>query len=93
MVRIWEYDVPEESRAEFERRYGDAGDWAQLFSTSPGFRGTELFASLSRQGRYVTVDHFTDTAAWERFLAENADDYRRLDVTTSALTTHERELV
>ena len=92
MVRVWEYDVPEESRAEFERRYGAAGDWALLFSASPGFLGTELFASLSVSGRYVTVDRFADRAAWEHFLADHADTYQRLDETCESLTTDEREL-
>jgi len=92
MVRVWEYDVPEESRAEFERRYGAEGDWAQLFSSSDGFRGTELFASLDNPGRYLTVDRFTDQDAWRAFLAEHGDAYRRLDQATEALTTEEREL-
>ena len=60
MVRVWEYDVPETSRTEFERTYGAAGDWVQLFLSSDGFRGTELFVSLSDPGRYLTVDRFTD---------------------------------
>ena len=59
MVRVWEYDVPETSRAEFERTYGAAGDWVELLS-SDGFRGTELFVSLSDPGRCLTVDRFTD---------------------------------
>jgi heme-degrading monooxygenase HmoA len=92
MVRVWEYDVPEASRAEFERIYGDTGDWAQLFSASDGFRGTELFASLHNPGLYLTVDRFTDETAWRAFLAEHGDAYRRLDEATAALTTDEREL-
>ena len=92
MVRVWEYDVPEESRAEFERRYGAEGDWAQLFSSSDGFRGTELFASLDNPGRYLTVDRFTDQDAWRAFLSAHGDAYRLLDQATEALTTDEREL-
>ena len=92
MVRVWEYDVPETSRAEFERTYGAGGDWAQLFSSSEGFRGTELFASLSVPGRYLTVDRFTDELSWRTFLADHRDAYARLDATTEGLTTNEREL-
>jgi heme-degrading monooxygenase HmoA len=92
MVRVWEYDVPEASRAEFERVYGTDGGWAQLLSSSDGFRGTELFASLSHPGRYLTVDRFTDEDAWRAFLAEHRAAYDRLDAATEALTTDEREL-
>lgn len=92
MIRVWEYDVPEASRAEFVRRYGADGDWAQLFASSAGFRGTELFASLSDPGRYLTVDRFTDEDAWRAFMAEHGDAYRRLDEATEGLTTGQREL-
>ena len=92
LVRVWEYDVPEGSRDEFERVYGADGDWARLFSSSSGYAGTELFASLSTPGRYVTVDRFSDDAAWEAFLAKRWDAYVRLDEQTAGLTTAERAL-
>ena len=92
MVRVWEYDVPETSRAEFERTYGAAGDWVQLFSSSDGFRGTELFVSLSDPGRYLTVDRFTDEGAWRAFLTEHRNAYACLDAATKGLTTDECEL-
>ena len=92
MVRVWEYDVPETSRAEFEQTYGAAGDWAQLFSASDGFRGTELFVSLSDPGRFLTVDRFIDAGAWRAFLIEHRVAYHRLDGAAEALTTDEREL-
>ena len=92
MVRVWEYEVPETSRAEFERTYGAAGDWVQLFLSSDGFRGTELFVSLSDPGRYLTVDRFTDEGAWRAFLTEHRDAYARLDAASKGLTTDECEL-
>jgi heme-degrading monooxygenase HmoA len=91
-IRVWEYDVPEAARAEFEQRYGGEGDWAQLFASSDGFRGTELFQSLDAPGRYLTVDRFLDEDAWLAFLTEHGDDYRSLDQSTATLTTDEREL-
>jgi heme-degrading monooxygenase HmoA len=93
MVRVWEYDVPEESRTDFERTYGADGDWAQLFSSSAGFRGTELFVSMDDPGRYLTVDRFVDEDTWLEFLAEHSDAYRRLDAATGSLTTEEHELM
>jgi hypothetical protein len=65
---------------------------ARLFSASDGFRGTELFASVSDPGRYLNVDRFTDERAWRVFLAEHQDAYQRLDADTQRLTTNEREL-
>jgi heme-degrading monooxygenase HmoA len=44
-VRVWEYDVVPASAEEFQRAYGSAGAWAQLFRRADGFVGTELFRS------------------------------------------------
>jgi len=91
-IRVWEYDVPEGSVADFERVYGRDGRWAQLFSSSDGFEGTELFVSLSTPGRYLTVDRFRDEASWRRFQAEHHDAYLQLDAESEGLTLDEREL-
>jgi len=93
MIRVWEYDVAEDAATDFERVYGAEGAWAQLFSSSDGFEGTELFVSVSNSGRYLTVDRFRDEASWRRFQAEHREAYLALDVETEALTLAERELV
>jgi heme-degrading monooxygenase HmoA len=92
MIRVWEYDVLPSAVAEFERVYGAEGAWAQLFSSCDGFEGTELFASASTPGRYLTVDRFRDEASWRRFQAEQRTAYRELDAASEALTVAEREL-
>jgi heme-degrading monooxygenase HmoA len=93
MIRVWEYDVPEAAAADFERIYGSDGAWAQLFSSSDGFEGTELFASVSNPGRYLTIDRFRDEASWRRFMVEHREAYLALDAESEALTVAERELV
>ena len=93
MIRVWEYAVAEDSVGDFEREYGADGAWARLFASSSGFEGTDLFVSLSRPGRYLTVDRFTDEAAWDRFQAEHRDAYLRLDAETEGLAVDERALI
>ena len=63
LLRVWEYDVAEDSVSDFERVYGADGAWARLFASCSGFEGTDLFVSLSRPGRYLTIDRFSDEAA------------------------------
>jgi heme-degrading monooxygenase HmoA len=92
MVRVWEYDVQAAAAPDFERIYGADGAWAQLFSSSDGFEGTELFASVSNSGRYLTVDRFRDEASWRRFMVEHREAYLALDAESERLTVAEREL-
>ena len=92
MIRVWEYDVKQDAMTHFERLYGADGAWAQLFSSSDGFEGTELFASVSSPGRYLTVDRFRDEASWWRFQVEHRQAYLALDAQTEGLTLWEQEL-
>ena len=92
IIRVWEYDVEESAAAGFEQIYGADGAWARLFSSCDGFAGTELFASVSNAGRYLTVDRFRDEASWRRFQAEHREEYLALDAESEGLTLAEREL-
>jgi heme-degrading monooxygenase HmoA len=91
-VRVWQYDVAQESNAEFEREYGRHGSWVRLFARSDGFLGTELYRSADTPGRYITVDMFDTDADWEQFLADHGAAYRELDARLAGLTLRENEL-
>lgn len=52
-IRVWQYDVAEDDVDSFESAYGPAGSWAELFSRSEGFRGTELFVAASVPTRWT----------------------------------------
>ena len=60
---VWRYEVHPNQVAEFERRYGPSGDWAQLFSRAAGYRGTALLKDRSDPLVYVTVDRWESVPA------------------------------
>ena len=68
---LWEFEVKEGREEEFERMYGSKGDWARLFATGAGYRGTKLYRDAEKKGRYVTRDEWESKEAYERFVAEN----------------------
>ena len=92
LVRVWEYEVVAARAAEFERLYGSAGAWAQLFARSAGHLSTELYRGVDRPARYLTVDRFSDTDSWHQFLHEHGDDYAELDSRCAQLTTSQVEI-
>jgi heme-degrading monooxygenase HmoA len=89
---IWEYEVSEPQRAEFERTYGADGAWVQLFRRAPGFRETVLLRAVSSPGIYVTLDRWASRAAYEEFRIVHAAAYAALDEATTGLTLAERHL-
>jgi heme-degrading monooxygenase HmoA len=87
---IWSYAVREEARAAFEAAYGPDGDWATLFAKAEGYVRTELLKGAD--DGYLTIDYWTEQAAWNAFAEAHADDYRALDAATEALTEAEERI-
>jgi heme-degrading monooxygenase HmoA len=89
---VWEYEVNSDRIAAFVELYGPTGGWSRLFGGAPGYRGTELFADLSRPTHFVTLDYWTSAAALEAYLPTIQEDYARLDAQGATLTMRERRL-
>lgn len=89
---LWEFHVPAERRAEFERRYGPDGDWATLFRRGNGFRGLELLRDREDPGRYLTLDRWVSADACREFHERNAGQCAALDRECAQLTAREARL-
>ncbi|HUM06576.1 MAG TPA: hypothetical protein VLT90_14010 [Terriglobales bacterium] len=88
-LAIWEFHVKQDSISAFEKIYGPAGDWAQLFCLSPDYLGTELIRDLNHPARYLTLDRWTSGEALERFKHDHHADYSALDRQCASLTENE----
>jgi heme-degrading monooxygenase HmoA len=84
-IRIWEYDMSEESVDVFITAYGPFGDWARLFARGDGFVRTELFRSTQTPTRFVTLDVWSSEQAWQAFLHGWGARYAELDATLQSL--------
>lgn len=87
---VWKFDVAVQHRAAFEVAYGPEGAWAELFSESPDFDGTELLRG--DDGFYLTLDRWSSADAYDNFVTLHRSDYARIDEDCEALTESE-ELV
>ena len=91
-VRIWDYDVPDESMAAFRVAYGAQGAWAELFRRAPGFLGTELYRDGNRGDRFLTIDRWRNEQNWRSFQAAFGSAYEALDARLDGLAVAERAL-
>jgi heme-degrading monooxygenase HmoA len=89
---VWEFVASQDSISDFRRVYGPNGDWAVLFRRFPGYEGTTLLQDEARPTRFLTVDRWTDAAAFRRMKEESQPEYARLDEECRTLTSSEREL-
>lgn len=77
---VFVYDVHD--TAAFEQAYGAGGDWARFFRQGQGYVGTELLRDLEEPGRFVVVDRWESSEAYNAFAHEHRHEYmRRVDET------------
>ena len=70
---VFSYDVRDPD--EFERAYGAGGEWAQLFEQGEGYIGTELLRDVEQPGRYLVIDRWESTEAYNAFVGAHRDAY------------------
>ena len=61
----------------FEEAYGPEGDWAQFFRRGHGYIGTELLRDVEEPGRYLVIDRWESSDAYNAFLLEFQPEYVR----------------
>jgi heme-degrading monooxygenase HmoA len=91
-VVVWQFEIAEEKVAAFESAYSSEGSWAQLFRTSPEYRGTELLRDAYISGQYLTIDRWASEEAFRVFRKDHDADYEALDRACDALTTRETRI-
>jgi heme-degrading monooxygenase HmoA len=89
-VCIWEFRVTAGSEPDFERIYGQHGDWARLFRLSPEYESTELYHDVADARRYLTIDRWQSKAAFHALKNCWRDEYVTLDGRCSCLLDSER---
>jgi heme-degrading monooxygenase HmoA len=91
-IVVWQFEVSEADVPAFEAAYGADGSWAQLFRSSPEYRGTELLRDAYIPGGYLTVDRWTSEEAFRAFRRDHDADYEKLDRSCDALTARETRI-
>lgn len=91
-IVVWQFEVSEANVAAFEAAYGAEGSWAQLFRSSPEYRGTELLRDAYIPGNYLTIDRWTSEEAFRAFRREQDAEYEKLDRNCDALTARETRI-
>ena len=86
---IWQYYVKYEFIEEFEKIYGAAGAWVQLFKAADGYNGTELLRDYGNERRYVTIDSWISKSAYQAFRKRFSVEFAELDQICESLTEDE----
>lgn len=89
---LWQYAVDPSRTVQFEQTYGPQGEWAALFRRAEGYLGTSLLHEVGGDRVYLTIDRWTNAAAYHAFLTAWDSDYRALDEQSRILEAREVKL-
>lgn len=86
---LWKYRVKKEFIQEFKEIYSGSGKWAELFSLSEGYKGTELFVDAADENIMITIDYWADAKSRSVFMENYKTEYSKLDEHCSRFTEEE----
>ena len=89
---LWEYEVKPGNAERFEKVYGPAGDWVQLFRTDLHYHETRLLRDPFRQNVYLTLDFWASRESYEGFMAAHRAEYKKIDAAGESVTIQERRV-
>jgi hypothetical protein len=91
-VVVWQFEIAEEKIAAFEAAYGPEGPWAQLFRSSPEYKGTDLMRDAYVPGIYLTIDRWASEQAFRAFRRDHDAEYEAVDRDCDALVNRETRI-
>lgn len=89
-IVAWAFEVKPQHRRDFERAYGQNGEWVRLFRNADGYLKTELHRSPEGLGRYVTLDFWRTREQYAAFREHATSEYKEIDARCERLTVREK---
>jgi len=82
---MWQFDVKPGREAEFEKLYGDDGEWTVLNRTARSFLGNSFLRDQSRPSRYVLIEYWSEMLVYEQHRVFRSDVIASLEERRRAL--------
>ncbi len=82
---MWQFDVKDERRAEFEELYGVDGEWATMNRQTRSYLGSSFLRDQNRSSRYIVIEYWSEMVVYEQHRAYRSDVIEALEVRGSAI--------
>ena len=76
---MWQFDVKDERRAEFEELYGVDGEWATMNRQTRSYLGSSFLRDQNRSSRYVVIEYWSEMVVYEQHRAYRSDVIEALE--------------
>ena len=76
---MWQFDVKDQRRAEFEELYGVDGEWATMNRQTRSYLGSSFLRDQNRSSRYVVIEYWSEMVVDEQHRAYRSDVIEALE--------------
>jgi quinol monooxygenase YgiN len=76
---VWQFEVREERRDEFERFCGADGEWTKLSRKSRSFLGSSFLRDLAQPTRYLLVEYWSEMVVYEKHRVDFEKEVAQLE--------------
>jgi quinol monooxygenase YgiN len=66
---VWQFDVKDERKAEFEELYGANGEWTTINRQTRSYLGSSFLRDQNRSARYLIVEYWSEMVVYEQHRA------------------------
>ena len=70
---MWQFDVKDERKAEFEELYGANGEWATMNRQTRSYLGTSFLRDQNRSSRYIVIEYWSEMVVYEQHKTYRSD--------------------
>jgi len=82
---VWQFEVKNDGRVEFEEMYGADGAWTTMNRLTRSYLGTSFLRDQSRPSRYLMVEYWSEMVVYEQHRAYQSEAIAALEVRRDAL--------
>ena len=82
---MWQFDVKQGSKTEFEQLYGVEGEWTAMNRLSRSYLGCSFLHDQSRSSRYILIEYWSEMLVYEQHRAFRSDAVTSLEERSRAL--------
>ena len=82
---VWQFEVKNDRRAEFEEMYGADGAWTTMNRLTRSYLGTSFLRDQSRPSRYLMIEYWSEMVVYEQHRAYQSEAIAALEAQRDAL--------
>ena len=87
IASMWQFDVRDGRKADFERFYGADGDWTALNRHSRSYLGSSFLHDQNQPARYIVIEYWSEALVYEEHKTFHVQRMQDLEVHRNELVT------